>query len=331
MDDYWNGKAVLVTGAAGFIGSHLVEALARRGARVRAYIRYNSSGRRGWLDDLDPALAGRVEIFAGDVRDYARTLQAVTGVECVFHLASLIAIPYSYHAPESYVQTNISGGLNVLSAARAAGMVRVVHTSTSEVYGTARYVPIDEDHPLQGQSPYSASKISADMLAESFHRSFGLPVAVIRPFNTYGPRQSARAVIPTILSQLYAGVREIRLGALTPTRDFNFVADTVEGFLCMGRSEEAVGKVVNIGSGREIAIGALVGLLCEITGKRAEIVCDEERLRPAQSEVERLLCDAGLAGRLGWKPGHTLEQGLEITARWVQAHPEHFRPDLFAL
>lgn len=332
MDGYWKGRTALVTGAAGFIGSHLVEALVRQGARVRAHIRYNSSGNRGWLETLDPELAGNVEIFAGDVRDYARTLQAVTGMECVFHLASLIAIPYSYHAPESYVQTNVCGGLNVLSACRAAGVARIVHTSTSEVYGTARRVPIDESHPLQGQSPYSASKIGADMLAESFHRSFDLPVAIIRPFNTYGPRQSARAVIPTILSQLYAGATEIRLGVLSPTRDFNFVADTVEGFLCLGRAEAAVGKVVNIGSGREISIGALVALLCEITGKRAEIRCDETRLRPAQSEVERLLCDASLAARLlGWKPGHTLEQGLEITARWVKDHPGHFRPAQFAM
>lgn len=332
MDGYWKGKTALVTGAGGFIGSHLVEALARRGARVRAHVRYNSSGSQGWLSSLDPELAGAVSIFAGDVRDYGRTLQAVTGIECVFHLASLIAIPYSYHAPESYVQTNVGGGLNVLNACRAAGVARVVHTSTSEVYGTARYAPIDENHPLQGQSPYSASKIGADMLAESYYRSFGLPVAIIRPFNTFGPRQSARAVIPTIISQLYAGIEEISLGSLSPTRDFNFVADTVTGFLDMGRSEEAVGKVVNIGSGQEISIGDLAELLCEITGKRATVSRTKERLRPKQSEVERLLCDASLAGRiLGWKPAYTLEQGLEITARWVRDHPEHFRPEIFAV
>jgi NAD dependent epimerase/dehydratase len=332
MPGYFKGKRVLVTGADGFIGSHLTERLASEGARVRAFAYYNSFGRWGWLDEMPGKLAGSVEIFPGDIRDPLRVQEAVDGVEIVFHLASLIAIPYSYHAPDSYVQTNVGGALNVLNACRRAKVARLLHTSTSEVYGTAQYVPIDEKHPLQGQSPYSASKIGADMLAESYHRSFGLPVVTVRPFNTYGPRQSTRAVIPTILSQLYRGEKQIRLGALSPTRDFNFVADTVSGFLALARAEKTVGRVVNLGSGGEISIGDLVKALFRITGRKARVVCEQERLRPGKSEVERLLCDANLARELaGWRSQHSLEEGLELTARWVRDHPGTFRQKAYSI
>jgi NAD dependent epimerase/dehydratase len=326
MNTFWRGKKVLITGADGFIGSHLTERLAKEGARVRAFIYYNSFGRWGWLDEAEPALIRDIEIFPGDIRDPKRVEEGVAGTEFVFHLASLIAIPYSYHAPDSYVQTNVGGTLNMLNACRGAGIKRLMHTSTSEVYGTARYVPIDEKHPLQGQSPYSATKIGADMLAESFHRSFDLPITIIRPFNTFGPRQSARAVIPTILSQIYEGNRQIKLGALHPTRDFNFVADTVSSFLALAETNAAIGRVVNVGSGREISIGELASMVMRITGKEAEILCDEERLRPEKSEVDRLVCDASLARELtGWQPKHTLEQGLKITAQWVEQHLHTYR------
>ena len=280
MSDFWNGKKVLVTGADGFIGSHLAERLGKEGAQVRAFVYYNSFGRWGWLDETEPCLMKNLEIFAGDIRDPNRVMEAVKGQETVFHLASLIAIPYSYHAPDSYVQTNVGGTLNVLNACRTVEVDRLVHTSTSEVYGTAQYVPIDEKHPLQGQSPYSATKIGADMLAESFCRSFNLPAVIMRPFNTYGPRQSARAVIPTILSQLYEGSKQIKLGALHPTRDFNFVEDIVSGFLALAEADAVVGRVLNVGSGKEISIGDLVDLLFRITGKAAEVICEEERFRP---------------------------------------------------
>jgi NAD dependent epimerase/dehydratase len=313
------GRKVLVTGADGFIGSHLTEALAKAGADVRAFVLYNSFGHRGWLDQTSPELVKRIEFFQGDIRDPGLVKKSVRDREIVFHLASLIAIPYSYDAPESYVQTNVTGTLNVLNASLEAGVRKLVHTSTSEVYGTALYAPIDEKHPLQGQSPYSASKIGADMMAESFFRSFNLPVATLRPFNTYGPRQSARAVIPTILSQLYRGATEIRVGALTPTRDFNFVEDTVTAFIACALSPETVGQTLNAGSGREISIGNLIELLMSITGRRARIIQEQERIRPDKSEVERLLCDASRLTKLtGWKPRHSLEEGLKITARWVE-------------
>ena len=318
----WSGRSVLVTGGEGFIGSHLVERLLREGARVRALIHYTPSGRLGWLDGRD----GDVEIHAGDVRDAGRVLQASQGVEVVFHLAALIGIPYSYEAPESYVQTNVVGTYNVLSACRQVGVERMVQTSTSEVYGTARYVPIDESHPLQPQSPYSASKIGADMLALSFHHSFGLPVAVVRPFNTYGPRQSTRAVIPTILAQLYGGAEQLHLGATSPTRDFNFVEDTVAGFMAVAAAEQTVGEVTNVGSGRETSVGELVSLLVQISGHQAEVVTDPGRLRPAESEVERLLCDNSRALEwAGWKPEVSLEEGLRITAGWVKDHLDALR------
>ena len=319
----WSGRTVLVTGGEGFIGSHLVDQLLQDGAEVRALVHYTPSGRLGWLKDR----AGDVEILAGDVRDGGRVLQAVRGTEVVFHLAALIGIPYSHEAPESYVQTNVLGTYNVLNAARQAGVHRVVHTSTSEVYGTARQVPIDETHPLQPQSPYSASKIGADMLALSFFHSFELPVAVVRPFNTYGPRQSTRAIIPTVLSQLYRGTGEVRLGATAPTRDFNFVEDTARGFLAVAACHRAVGEVVNVGSGREISIGELVELLVEVSGREAKIVSEDSRLRPAGSEVQRLLCDNTRAREwTGWTPQVSLEEGLRRTAEWVAANIDRLKP-----
>ncbi len=314
----WRGRSVLVTGGEGFIGSTLVERLVREGADVRALVHYNPFGRAGWLD---PEVHADVRVLPGDVRDAERVFEAVDGCEVVFHLAALIGIPYSYVAPESYVQVNVTGTHNVARACVRAGVSRLVHTSTSEAYGTARRVPIAEDHPLQPQSPYSASKIGGDMMALSFFHAFELPVAVVRPFNTYGPRQSTRAVIPTILAQLHAGAREIALGATAPTRDFNYVDDTVAGFLAVAECDRAVGDVVNIGSGREISIGDLVTLLVAITGSQARIVTDPERLRPAGSEVERLLCDNTRAREwAGWVPEVSLEEGLARTSAWVAEH-----------
>ena len=310
----WGGRTVLVTGAEGFIGSHLVDRLLDEGATVRALVHYNPFGRWGWLQDR----GSDVEIIAGDVRDGERVATAVAGIDVVFHLAALIGIPYSYDAPESYVQTNVLGTYNVLNAARRAGVERMIQTSTSEVYGTARRVPIDESHPLQPQSPYSASKIGGDMLALSFYHSFGVPVAVVRPFNTYGPRQSARAIIPAVLSQLYNGSEDIRVGATSPTRDFNYVEDTVRGFMAVATCDRAIGEVVNVGSGSEISIGDLIDRLIQISGRKARVVTDESRLRPAGSEVERLLCDNSRAQAwAGWAPAVTLEEGLRRTADWV--------------
>ena len=315
----WAGRRVLVTGAEGFIGSHLVDELLAQGAEVRCFVHYNPFGRWGWLHGR----ASDVEIVQGDVRDAERVATVVDGTDVVFHLAALIGIPYSYEAPESYVQTNVMGTYNVLNAARRAGVERMVQTSTSEVYGSARRVPIDEQHPLQPQSPYSASKIGGDMLALSFHHSFGLPLAVVRPFNTYGPRQSLRAIIPTVLHQLYGGSEEIRIGTTAPTRDFNYVTDTVAGFLAVARSDRALGEVVNIGSGREISIGDLVDLLVSTSGRKARVVSENDRLRPAGSEVERLLCDNTRAREwAGWEPKVSLEEGLGLTARWVEENPD---------
>ena len=312
----WSGRRVLVTGGEGFIGSHLVERLVHEGAEVRTLVQYNAFGRFGWLD---PAVHGDVRVLPGDVRDPGRVREAVDGCEVVFHLAALIGIPYSYVAPESYVQVNVLGTQNVALACRQAGVSRLVHTSTSETYGTALRVPIDEDHPLQPQSPYSASKIGGDMMALSFWHAFELPVAVVRPFNTYGPRQSTRAVIPTILTQLHAGAPQIRLGTTVPTRDFNYVEDTVAGFLAVAACDRAVGQVVNVGSGREISIGDLVELLVRTTGSTAEVVVDPDRVRPAGSEVDRLLCDNTRAREwAGWEPQVTLEEGLRRTSDWVK-------------
>jgi NAD dependent epimerase/dehydratase len=312
----WSGRRVLVTGGEGFIGSHLVERLVREGAEVRALVQYNAFGRFGWLD---PAVHGDVRVLPGDVRDPGRVREAVDGCEVVFHLAALIGIPYSYVAPESYVQVNVEGTSNVALACRSTGVAKLVHTSTSETYGSALRVPIDEDHPMQPQSPYSASKIGGDMMALSYWHAFELPVVVVRPFNTYGPRQSTRAVIPTILTQLHGGATQVRLGATAPTRDFNYVEDTVSGFLAVAGCDRAVGHVVNIGSGREISIGDLVQLLVRVTGSSAEVVVDPDRVRPAGSEVDRLLCDGTRAREwAGWTPQVPLEEGLRRTSDWVK-------------
>lgn len=315
-----SGARVLVTGGEGFIGSHLVERLLREGATVRTLVYYNSFGRWGWLDSLPAEVRDAIEVLPGDVRDSRRVDEAVAGTEVVFHLAALIGIPYSYHAAESYVQTNVTGTFHVAEACRRHG-ARLVHTSTSEVYGTAVRVPIDEEHPLQPQSPYSASKIGADMMALSYWHAHEVPVAVVRPFNTYGPRQSTRAVIPTILAQLQAGATELHLGAVTPRRDFNYVTDTAAGFVALALCDEALGRATNVGSGREISIGELAELCCSITGQQATIVTDEARLRPEGSEVDRLLCDYSVAERIaGWRPEVGLEEGLTATADWVRAH-----------
>lgn len=321
----WQGKRVLITGAGGFIGSHLAERLTELGAEVRALVRYTSAGGWGWLDETP--LSKDMEILAGDLRDRDSVRGAVLGVSHVFHLGALIAIPYSYHAPDSYVQTNMIGTLNVLQAARDNGVERVVHTSTSEVYGTAQYVPIDEKHPLVGQSPYSATKIAADKLAEAFHLSFALPVVTVRPFNTYGPRQSARAVIPTIITQCFAG-DVIRLGNLTPTRDLTFVTDTVEGFLCAADSSAAIGHTVNLGTGSDISVGDLAKTIAKVIGKSMRIESDAQRLRPTGSEVERLLADNRLAQQLiGWAPSVPLDQGLQKTIAWIEKNRARFRAD----
>ena len=316
-------KQILVTGADGFIGSHLTEALIRLGFKVCAFAQYNSFGSLGWLDKCAPDVKGLFDVFAGDVRDPHGVRHAMNGCDVVFHLAALIAIPYSYHSPDSYVDTNIKGTLNVLQAARELGVQRVVHTSTSEVYGTARFVPITEDHPLQGQSPYSASKIGADHLAMSFHSSFGVPVTVLRPFNTYGPRQSARAVIPTIITQIAAGQRRIKLGSLHPTRDFNFVADTVAGFVAALSAERAVGEVINLGSNFEISIGDTARAIAEVMGVQIELVTDDQRLRPENSEVNRLWAsNAKARDLLGWEPAYGgrdgFLRGLSETVAWFR-------------
>jgi NAD dependent epimerase/dehydratase len=312
-------KTVLVTGAGGFIGSHLVERLLEEGCSVRAFVHYNSLGRWGWLEALAPEVKARLDVFAGDIRDPNGTRTAMQGVDAVFHLAALIAIPYSYHSPDSYVDTNIRGTLNVLQAARDLGVGRVLVTSTSEVYGTARTVPIDEEHPRQPQSPYSATKIAADCLAESFYRAFDLPVVIVRPFNTYGPRQSARAVIPTIITQLLAGARVIRLGDTTPTRDFNFARDTAGGFVAIAKCDACVGGEINIASGVEISIGDLAERLIAQINPEARVALDERRLRPEKSEVERLLGSSEKLRRLtGWESRYNLDQGLAETIRWFR-------------
>lgn len=326
------GKRVLVTGADGFIGSHLVERLVRAGAEVRALVLYNSWNSVGWLADADPAVLRAVEIMPGDIRDAARVEQAVAGCSHVFHLSSLIGIPYSYDAPEAYVATNVTGCLNVLQAARRSdALERLLVTSTSEVYGTAQTVPIGEDHPLVGQSPYSATKIAADKLAESFHLSFGLPVVIARPFNTFGPRQTARAVIPTIASQLLARVGQLTLGALTPTRDFNFCTDTAAGMMALATCKAAEGQVVNIGTGEEWSIGETARILMEICGREVPIAADEGRIRPERSEVNRLIADNRRIRELtGWRPAVPFREGLERTVEWVGRNLHHFRPDQYA-
>jgi len=322
-------QKILITGADGFIGSHLTEELIRRGHDVRAFVLYNSFNSWGWLDHSKSDIKKNIEIFAGDVRDPHGVRQAMKGCDVVFHLAALIAIPYSYHSPDTYVDTNIKGTLNVVHAARELGAARVVHTSTSEVYGTARFVPITEEHPLQGQSPYSASKIGADQIAMSFYLSFGTPVAIIRPFNTYGPRQSARAIIPTVITQIANGLRKIKLGAMQPTRDFNYIKDTVKGFIAVAESEKSVGEVINIGSNFEISIGETANLIAEVMGTEIEIESDVVRLRPQNSEVERLWADNTKAKKLtGWEPLYAgragFKRGLIETVEWF-SNPENLK------
>ncbi len=316
--DQWKDRQVLVTGAGGFIGSHLAEALCNAGARVRAMVHYN-------------ALLSHMDVYSGDICDRDSVRTAVRGMDTVFHLAALIAIPYSYRAPESYIRTNIQGTMNILQEARECSVRRVVHTSTSEVYGTARYTPIDEAHPLQGQSPYSASKIGADKMAEAFYFSFGVPVVTVRPFNTFGPRQSARAVIPTIITQCLRG-EEVRLGSLAPLRDLNFVTNTVEGFILAGLSEKAVGCTINLGSGREISIGDLAELIGQLSEQPLRITSDNQRIRPERSEVGRLLaCNALAKEILDWKPRVTLEDGLRQTIAWFRENTRRYNPENYAV
>jgi NAD dependent epimerase/dehydratase len=330
-NDLISGKSVFVTGADGFIGSHLVELLVASGARVRAMTYYNSWNERGWLRDVPEQILSAVELFSGDIRDTERVRQGVRGCDYVFHLSSLIAIPYSYDAPRSYVETNVIGATNVLQACRESdALTRLVHVSTSEVYGSAQQVPISENHPLVGQSPYAASKIAADKMAESYHRSFGLPVVIARPFNTFGPRQTARAVIPTIASQLVAGRTTLKLGALSPTRDFNFVTDTAAGMLALALSQAAEGDVVNIGSGEEWSIAQVVKMLCEVVGCKAEVVTDEARIRPENSEVNRLIADNRKIFTLtGWRRQVLFKDGLTRTVRWIEHNLDHFDTDRF--
>lgn len=315
------GKKILVTGADGFIGSHLTEELVRQGHDVRAFVLYNSFNSWGWLDRCDSEVRKSLDVFAGDVRDPNGVRTAMQGCDVVLHLAALIAIPYSYHSPDTYVDTNVKGTLNVVQAARDLGIERVVHTSTSEVYGTAQFVPITEDHPVVGQSPYSASKIGADQIALSFHKSFETPITVIRPFNTYGPRQSARAIIPTVITQIASGSRTLKLGALHPTRDFNYVMDTVRGFMAVAEADAAVGEVVNVGSSFEISIRDTVRLIAEVMGADVDVFTDVQRLRPEKSEVERLFASNDKVRQLtGWQPEYGgidgFKRGLEKTAQW---------------
>ena len=333
-----NKQRILVTGADGFIGSHLTEALVRAGHRVRAFVLYNSFNSRGWLDQSPADIRSALEYFAGDVRDPHGMKKAMEGCDVVMHLAALIAIPYSYHSPDAYVDTNVRGTLNVLQAARELGVARVVHTSTSEVYGTARHVPIDEEHPLQGQSPYSATKIGADQMALAFHRSFGTPVTVLRPFNTYGPRQSARAVIPATIIQLLSGKGPIKLGALHPTRDFNFISDTVRGFIAAAASDAALGEVVNVGSNFEVSIGDTAKLIAELVGTELRVENDPVRMRPAASEVDRLWASNAKAAKLlGWAPEYAgregLRRGLTETIEWFRdpANLRAYKADVYNL
>jgi NAD dependent epimerase/dehydratase len=325
-------KAILVTGADGFIGSHLTEELVKQGHKVKAFAYYNSFNSWGWLDTLPKEIMKEVEVFTGDIRDPNGVREAMKDIEEVFHLAALIAIPFSYHSPDSYVDTNIKGTLNVLQAARDLETRRILVTSTSEVYGTAQYVPIDEKHPFQGQSPYSATKIGADRLVESFYRSFSMPITIVRPFNTYGPRQSARAVIPTIITQLLAGKEEIELGSLTPTRDFNYVKDTANGFIEIAKSDKTIGEEINIATQQEISIGQLAGELIKQINPKARIVCDEQRVRPEKSEVNRLLGSNEKIKRLtNWKPQYTFEQGLAETIEFFRHNLDKYKTDIYNL
>ena len=327
----WNDKEVLVTGAGGFIGSHLVDDLLSRGANVTAFVHYNARNDWGMLEGRYNDKTPNLNVIAGDVTDSLFVKKAISEKEYVFHLAALIGIPYSYTAPESYVNTNVKGTLNVMQACLESGVDRVVHTSTSEVYGTAQYTPIDEKHPLQGQSPYSASKIGADKIAESFYYSFDVPVTIMRPFNTYGPRQSTRAVIPTIITQALTS-NEIKLGSLTPVRDLTYVTDTVQGFIKMAESKKTAGKTINTGSGRGITIGDLADIIIKLINPNISIVCEKVRVRPEKSEVMELLCDNRLALEIaGWQPEYTLEQGLTQTIEWMKTHISSYKPGVYTL
>jgi len=326
----WPGRKVLVTGADGFIGSHLAERLVALGADVRAFCFYNSNRSMGWLDGAEPAVKKSLDVRLGDIRDARFVEEACKGVDTVFHLAALIAIPYSYHAPESFVDTNVKGTLNILEGARRAGCRRVIQTSTSEVYGTPSVLPIRETHPLQGQSPYSASKIAADKLCEAYHCSFGLPVVTLRPFNTYGPRQSTRAVLPTLLVQLLAGKKEVKLGRLDPKRDLTFVADTVEGFIRAGVNPGVEGETIQLGTGRAVSIGELFDAACRVLGRQAGVVQETQRIRPEESEVMALLSDPSKAkALLKWEPKVELEEGLQRTASWLEKHMGLYDPDRY--
>lgn len=325
-------KKVLVTGADGFIGSHLVEELLNEGYDVRAFVYYNSFNSWGWLDTLPKEKLDKIEKFSGDIRDPNGVREAMKGIDEVYHLAALIAIPFSYHSPDSYVDTNIKGTLNVLQAARDLNTKRILVTSTSEVYGTAKYVPIDEEHPYQGQSPYSATKIGADRIAESFYRSFNMPITIVRPFNTYGPRQSARAVIPTIITQLLSGTQEIKLGSLSPTRDFNYVKDTVRGFIEIAKSDKTIGQEINIATQKEISIGQLAEELIKQINPNAKIVCDEIRLRPENSEVNRLLgSNKKIKELTNWEPKYSLEEGLKETIEFLKNNMDKYKSDIYNL
>lgn len=323
-------KKILVTGSDGFIGSHLTEELVKAGYEVRAFVYYNSFNSWGWLDSLPKTVMEHVEVFQGDIRDPHGVKEAMKGCQAVFHLAALIAIPFSYHSPDAYVDTNIKGTLNVLQAARELDMERVLVTSTSEVYGTALYVPIDEKHPYKGQSPYSATKIGADRLAESFYCSFNLPITIVRPFNTYGPRQSARAVIPTIITQLLGGKEEIKLGSLTPTRDFNYVKDTAHGFMEIYKSDKTIGQEINIATQQEISIGRLAEELIRQINPNARIICDEQRLRPEKSEVNRLLgSNQKILELTDWRPQYTFSQGIEETISFFRENLDRYKVDIY--
>ncbi|MCX6250429.1 MAG: NAD-dependent 4,6-dehydratase LegB [Bacteroidetes bacterium] len=328
----WNGKRVLITGAGGFIGSHLVEEMLQRNCKIRAFVHYNSFNRWGWLDFLPDALRKNIEVYSGDIRDPHGVKSAMKEIDVVFHLAALIGIPYSYHSPDVYLDTNIRGTLNILQAGRDSGVERIIHTSTSEIYGTAQFVPITEEHPVNPQSPYAATKSGADFLASTFFRSFGTPVVIIRPFNTYGPRQSARAIIPTIITQILGGDTKIKLGSLTPTRDLNYVEDTVTGFIRAGESDNILGETINLGTNREIAIGDLAMKIAEIIGIKVKISSTKERVRPLKSEVERLLADNKKAKRLlNWSPETSLEEGLKRTIEWFRepGNLRFYKPDLY--
>lgn len=326
----WKNKQILVTGAGGFIGSHLTEELIRRGAKVKALVHYNSQGSWGWLDDSPAEIKTKLSVVLGDVTDYFSVREAMRGCEVVFHLAALIAIPFSYIAPNAFVNINIVGTTNVLQAARELKLAKIVHTSTSESYGTAQYAPIDEKHPLQAQSPYSATKIGADKLAESFYCSFDVPVATIRPFNTYGPRQSARAVIPTIISQIVAGYKKIKLGSLSPVRDLTFVMDTVEGFIKVAESKKSVGELINVGSGFGITIGELTEKIIGLMNAQVEIIADERRVRPEKSEVMKLICNNKMAqDYLGWQPRYSLDQGLSSTIDFIKDNINRYKPESY--